>query len=1029
MCRWLRFCFVFLIVPFCSKARDQLSYIIKEESPAGTFIGNLLIDAGLRDLISPADGSGADLGVQLYEEKSAELFRLDGKTGKLLVAERIDRESICPHRSSENNGFPVFVGDGAGLRQEFEPSAESECQVELIAHIPPDHWVNFLVTIQDVNDHAPKFNLKDGAANSSPYVLHISEGVSPGYQVPLIGATDEDYGKNAIQSYSLHGGDFDNAVFAVKFSRPYELNLVVLTKLDYENKTSYKGFLKACDGGRPTPNCATQDLTIFITDINDNRPVFKKELYQVKISESTPVTSIITTMTAHDADSGDFGRIQYRFGQTFDQIVERLFGINENTGEVWIRRALDAKMVSRLRIPIIAQDGGPLPKTGTTILQVEIDDVNNNAPWIEIKPITSIPQRAKTTHDGYVQLWIEENQPVGTQIGIIVTGDKDVGANGEVSCELRGNTSFFQTYHSNFAREQRIYSLQSRIQFDLETLAAPARFHLQIECSDAGTPRLVSRQNIRVDVVDVNEFPAHFSIAQTQYVARLPEDSPPGTFVIQVQATDRDATAQMQYEFVDDIHGLFRIDADTGRIYTRYDLDRELVSEFKFSVRVKERDFLHSVTLKLDSDITNVTLIIEDVNDNSPKLKHSRAFHIAENRPAYNELIGKLEAYDSDLGENGTVRFRLISVTPYRHNSTFSVDPYSGELHSQVPLDREVISQYLLCIELSDLGKPPRKAIENVIVEVLDENDNKPQWRTPLALSGSVHFQEVVSVIATEAGYRTREGIPSIALLNISEKVPQPNELVKLQATDLDSKPNANLSFSVHHLYYYGEEGFYFSAHRLLKLSQKPRELDHIKYFSIVPPKWTLKMVPAEERSLPGGGLYELHLRVSDNGNPPLHSDAVLYIRDGSTRGFIGGLFSLTGRGRLPILILVATLLACSLLLLLLVCLVRKRRRLRTDDKVVGGGPNDAEGVYSRGAVLLASQTSEMTATAAAADMSVPLMRGNSGSSCDEGFNYVSLIGAQHVVCPTITGLPVSLNYCMKCVHPLLDPQGCDTLP
>ncbi|KAH9285353.1 Protocadherin-11 Y-linked [Echinococcus granulosus] len=505
---------------FLARARREITYVVKEESDNGTFIGNILIDSGLNGIVS----TGGDVGIQLYEDQVTGLFRIDGNSGRLVVAGRIDRETICPQQGgiSASNSFADHLLGGTD-------NSLNKCQVDFIAHIPPDHWINIAVIVEDINDHAPRFQHSDpnqfgGRITNPPYIIFISEGVSTGYEVPLTGATDEDTDSNGIQSYSLCGGDIENSTFALKF---------VLSE-----KNSYKGQLKVCDGGRPTPQCAYQNISIFITDINDNTPHFDQELYEVRISEATPVMTTIVAVTATDADSGDFGKLTYRFGQIYGHNSINFFGIKENTGEVWVKSPLDAKIMSHLKIPVIAQDGGTIPKTGTAMLQIDIEDVNNHLPWIEVKPI-SPPAGVKKSIDGYVQLWVEENQPIGTQIGIILTGDKDIGKNGEVACELKGNNMPFRLRYSGSGRERKMYSLQSKTRFDLEAMLPHTPIALQVECSDAGNPKIIARQNIQVNIVDSN------------LVVHLPEDAPPGSFVVNIQATDRDATPKMKFELVD----------------------------------------------------------------------------------------------------------------------------------------------------------------------------------------------------------------------------------------------------------------------------------------------------------------------------------------------------------------------------------------------------------------------------------------------------------------------------------------------
>nr|VZI01730.1 unnamed protein product [Spirometra erinaceieuropaei] len=926
-----------LSTSFCAAQKRDFTYVLPEESEIGTFVGNILLDSGLEGVLPKED-----FDIQLYEDRTVGLFRVEKHTGKLFVAQRIDRETICPQK----NNVP-FAVESSNLDQ-FDGLGQPEdmtCRIELSAYLPPEHWVNIIVIVKDINDHAPKFqqvlpNSMILGTSKSPYVLYISEGVNIGYHVPLIGATDEDCGTNGVQTYALTGRDFDKSTFSVNYQPPYELNLVVLKKLDHEKKTSYSGVLTACDGGKPSPLCATQLLTIFVTDVNDNKPVFERALYEVKISENMTVGSVVTTVHATDLDSGNFGKIRYQIGQIYDQSQSNYFELDEWTGEVRVRIPLQAKFASRVRIPIIAQDGGPIPKVGNTLLQIDVEDVNNHAPSLIITPMIT-PNGGSLVSSlelsNRVQLWLEENQPVGTQIGIIRTGDDDVGVNGEVTCNLISNNTFFILTHSNSARERKIYSLQSNIRFDHEQTQNPS-LTADIECSDAGTPPLVTRQGIQVNIQDVNEYHAYFPEDATSYFAEISEDVQPGTFVIAVRAVDKDSTAIMHFVLSEEAQKYFRVDEFTGRIHTIEHLDREQTSEIRFAVRVHDEDDMES-TIGRGGDeegsranTANVTVRITDVNDNSPRLEGRRNFQVFENRPAYSDMIGQLMASDPDAGENGTVKFKLVSVMSAAggvSNGTFEINPLSGKIYARISLDREVFAQYHLRVEVSDTGRPlPRKVTETVIIDVLDENDNKPVWKAPQKLYDAVSIHSISSIVYVGKTVLDRNRMDYLAFVNVSEPPTLRNPLMRLFATDADSKPNANLSFHLLLSNYY-DESFSFAEDGKLTINGAPKQLNSTQSVYIDQQAWTLGLLPNAPIK---HGLQELFLRLSDNGNPPLHSDVIMFLHlkgrsSSHLASLLGDLFRVgsSGNSKSILLLVMSILTVCSLVLLMVICFLRRR--------------------------------------------------------------------------------------------------------
>lgn len=87
--------------------------------------------------------------------------------------------------------------------------------------------------------------------------------------------------------------------------------LIVQQNLDREQKDTYVMKIKVEDGGTPQKS-STAILQVTVSDVNDNKPVFKEGQVEVHIPENAPCTSVIQ-LHATDADiavmlkSGTFG--------------------------------------------------------------------------------------------------------------------------------------------------------------------------------------------------------------------------------------------------------------------------------------------------------------------------------------------------------------------------------------------------------------------------------------------------------------------------------------------------------------------------------------------------------------------------------------------------------------------------------------------------------------------------------------------------------------------------------------------------
>src|SRR6218665_156131 len=69
-------------------------YSLVEEPDIGTYVGNVITDSDLRSLYSPEVLDMLQL--RFLKQSHSSVFLLDGSTGVVRTANRIDRETICP---------------------------------------------------------------------------------------------------------------------------------------------------------------------------------------------------------------------------------------------------------------------------------------------------------------------------------------------------------------------------------------------------------------------------------------------------------------------------------------------------------------------------------------------------------------------------------------------------------------------------------------------------------------------------------------------------------------------------------------------------------------------------------------------------------------------------------------------------------------------------------------------------------------------------------------------------------------------
>jgi len=120
-----------------------------------------------------------------------------------------------------------------------------------------------------------------------------------------------------------------------------------------------------------------------------------------------------------------------------------------------------------------------------------------------------------------------------------------------------------------------------------------------------------------------------------------------------------------------------------------------------------------------------------DVNDNEPQIAVSTLTPAADCRVSELADVGTFVALvsvsDADSADNGRARCRLAPGTHFELVELQRSAKYT--IVTRLPLDREAADEYHLNVTCTDLGRPPRTAVHDVIVTVDDVNDNAPYFR------------------------------------------------------------------------------------------------------------------------------------------------------------------------------------------------------------------------------------------------------------------------------------------------------------
>lgn len=325
--------------------------------------------------------------------------------------------------------------------------------------------------------------------------------------------------------------------------------------------------------------------------------------------------------------------------------------------------------------------------------------------------------------DIYVQTMSEIIEGSNTNTyGIVRVNDKDYGIHGQIkSLEIVGGDpdGHFRVVPSTSNPNE--FHLEVHNLFDREK--SPRGYNLTLRAVDKGIPPQTSYKTINIPIADVNDNAPVFN--REIYEVAVPETSPPNTPVIRLKVNDPDSgkNAQVFLEIVGGNEGgEFRVNPDTGMLYTQKNLDAETKAFYTLTVSAIDQG---NVGMRKQSS-AKVKINVQDTNDNDPIFDQTnQTIWIDENEPA-GTTVTKVTARDRDSGENAYISYSIANL----HEVPFEIEHFSGIVRTSKLIDYESMRrEYILYIRASDWGLPYRRQTEmELIIKIRDVNDNRPQF-------------------------------------------------------------------------------------------------------------------------------------------------------------------------------------------------------------------------------------------------------------------------------------------------------------
>lgn len=493
----------------------------------------------------------------------------------------------------------------------------------------------------------------------------------------------------------------------------------------------------------------------------------------------------------------------------------RFFSINSTTGEIFVERPLDRDApLGRpvWRFTVYAEDeGGHNGLTGYADVIVNLRDINDNNPTFP--------------NSQYVGN-VSESGPAGQAIMTMQAEDYDdpmEGGNARLQYQIDQN-QVTEKGEMIFRIDQDSGVIYTNVaSLDRET---NPEYTLRILATDGGGRQGYAQAIIKVK--DINDMPPSFTRNEWSVeVDETLDGKIPETPILIVQVTDGDSleSNRFSYRVIDGVGSdkfTMVTNADgTGSLKIAKPIDFEDVNQkygFNLTIQVNDGGEVEGIS---HTDTAMVRIRLKDINDNSPVfIKPSIEVKVPEDAQK-NTILGTFTATDADQGGTSKVRYAIDRSSDRRKQ--FAINPKSGQVTIQRPLDREEQPTISLKILAIDDGVPQRSSVATLTVILEDVNDNAPKF-----------LRDYVAIV--------------------TENSP-PGKIEEIFAADLDDRSAGNgppFKFALDSS----------ASQQIRDLFQVQSENSNEEGMAIVYSRQTLDREVQKE--------YQVPIRITDSGIPPL---------------------------------------------------------------------------------------------------------------------------------------------------------------
>ncbi|XP_008835942.1 cadherin-5 [Nannospalax galili] len=429
----------------------------------------------------------------------------------------------------------------------------------------------------------------------------------------------------------------------------------------------------------------------------------------------------------------------------------KVFRVNADTGDVYAFERLDREKVPEYCLTALIVDKDTdknleMPSNFT----IKVHDVNDNWPVFTYRVFNaSVP----------------EMSAVGTSIITVTAVDADdptVADHASVMYQLLKGNEHFAIDNSG-----RIFTTAKNLDRETQNL-----YEIVLEARDVqGLHGESSTATVLVTLEDINDnFPI---FTQSTYTFTVPEDIPVGSSLGSLTVVDPDEpqNRMTKYSIIQgEYRDTFTIQTDPNRnegiIKPMKPLDYELIRKYTFYIEATDPTVrLGYLSSTAGKNKARIIINVTDVDEPPVFQQHFYHFRLPENQKK--PLVGNVQAKDPDQAQ----RSIGYSIRKTSDKGQFFRINKQGHIYNEKELDREIHPWYNLTVEANELdtrGNPTGKeSIVQVHIEILDENDNPPEFAKPYepkVCENAAQGKLVVQISATDKDITPRNARFKFAL-------------------------------------------------------------------------------------------------------------------------------------------------------------------------------------------------------------------------------------------------------------------------